>query len=146
MSARARLDAMRPKAPSRTRTADPRPPDQFWTRGNYLGYVAFGSTGVLMILVALGILRAANALGRGEAAWNALMESYSHPLYLWFHAFALAVLTWFALRFFRVFPKTQPPTIGPLRRPPLGLIKVALNGGFVLVSLALALVLGGALP
>ena len=110
---RPRVDSMKPASPPPTRTADPRPPDHFWTRGNYLAYVAFGSTGVLMLLVGLGILNALYALGQGEAAWNALMDAYRNPLYVAFHALALVGLTWFAMRFFHVFPKTQPPTIGP---------------------------------
>jgi fumarate reductase subunit C len=137
---------MKPSGQPRTRTADPRPPDHFWGRGNYLGYVAFGATGILMLLVASLVLRGVWALGEGEGAWNALMASYRHPLYVLFNAFALVGLTWFALRFFSLFPKTQPPRIGPLPRPPDLVFKLALNGGFVVVTILAALVLGGALP
>lgn len=146
MSARARVDSMKPSTAPSTRTADPRPPDQFWTRGNYLGYIAFGSCGLVMMLVALGVLRRVWVLGEGEAAWNALIESTSHPLYVLWHAFALGALTWFGFRFFRVFPKTQPPRIGPAPRPPDLAFKLLLNGGFVVVTLLVGAVLGGFLP
>jgi fumarate reductase subunit C len=146
MSGRARVDAMKPKAQPATRTADPRPPDQFPVRGRYLGYLAFGACGALIMLVAFGILRLLRALGEGEGAWNAALASYANPAYLVFHFLALFALTWFAMRFFRVFPKTQPPRIGPFPRPPDLFFKVALNGGFVVASLLVMAVLGGALP
>jgi hypothetical protein len=63
-----------------------------------------------------------------------------------FHLFALLALTWFGLRFFGLFPRTQPPRIGPFPRPPDLFFRLALNGAFALVSLAVVLVLGGVLP
>lgn len=146
MSGRARVDAMKPKAAPPTRAADPRPPDNFPSRGHYPGYVGFGACGALIMLVAFGILGLLRALSQGEAAWNAALASYGHPAYLVFHFLALFALTWFAMRFFRVFPKTQPPRIGPFPRPPDLFFKVALHGGFVVVSLLAIAVLGGALP
>jgi hypothetical protein len=147
MSARARVDAMRPSRPGRTRTADPRMPDQYWTRGRYLPYVAFGACGVLLYAVGFGLLRAVWVLGDHDpAAWKALLEGWAHPLYVAFHLFALGALTWFGLRFLGLFPKTQPPRIGPFPRPPDLAFKLGLNGAFVVVSLLVALVLGGALP
>jgi hypothetical protein len=147
MSARARVDAMRPRRPGRTRTADPRMPDQYWTRGRYLPYVAFGACGFLLFAVGFGLLRAVWVLGdRDPAAWSALLAGWSHPLYVAFHVFALLALTWFGLRFLGLFPKTQPPRIGPFARPPELFFRLVLNGAFAAVSLLVALVLGGALP
>ncbi len=147
MSARARVDAMRPSRPGRTRTATPRMPDQYWTRGRYLPYIAFGSCGFVLFAVGFGLLRAVWVLGDHDpAAWQALLRSYAHPLYVAFHLLALIALTWFGLRFFGLFPRTQPPRIGPFPRPPDLFFRLALNGAFALVSLALVLVLGGALP
>jgi len=145
MSARARVDAMKPSAAPPTRTADPSPPDHFPGRGNYLSYVAFGATGILMWLAAFQVLRAIQALGAGEEAWNALLASFRHPAYVVFHAFLFVGLTWFALRFFQVFPKTQPPRMGPFARPSDTFFAVALNGVFVAVTLLICLVLGGAI-
>ena len=144
---RARVDAMKPSRPPRTRTADPTLPPQFWTRGNYLPYIAFGSCGLLFFAVGFGLLRLVWALGEGDPArWNAIFESYRHPLYLVFHAFALVALTWFTFRFFRLFPKTQPPKLGPLPRPPDVVFLLGLGGAFAVASTLVALVLGGALP
>lgn len=147
MTARARVDAMKPSRPGRTRAADASPPPNFWRRGNYLPYLAFGSCGLLLLLVAFGILRLVWTLGDGDpAAWNAIFESYGHPLFLVFHAFALVALTWFTFRFFRLFPKTQPPKIGPFKRPPDVVFLLGLAGAFTVATTLAALVLGGALP
>jgi hypothetical protein len=147
MSARARVDAMKPSRPGRTRVADASPPPNFWSRGNYLPYLAFGSCGALLLLVAFGILRLVWTLGDGDpAAWNAIFTSYGHPLFLAFHAFALVALTWFTFRFFRLFPKTQPPKLGPLPRPPDVVFLLGLAGAFTVATVLVALVLGGALP
>jgi fumarate reductase subunit C len=147
VSARARVDAMRPQRPPPTRTAPPRMPDAFPTRGNYLAYVAFGACGFFLMTVGLLVLRTVWTLGHHDpAAWQALLTSYAHPLYVAFHALALVAMTWFALRFFRLFPKTQPPRIGPMRRPPDAFFAVALNGGFVLVSLVAVAILWGVFP
>ena len=147
MAARARVDAMKPSRPGRTRTADASPPPNFWRRGNYLPYLAFGSCGLLLLLVAFGILRLVWTLGDGDpAAWNAIFESYGHPLFLVFHAFALVALTWFTFRFFRLFPKTQPSKLGPFPRPPDVVFLIGLGGAFAVATTLAALVLGGALP
>lgn len=147
MSARARVDAMRPSRPGRTRTSDPRPPDLFWRRGHYLGYVAFGACGVLLYAVGFGMLRAAWALGEHDpAAWAAHLESFRAPGWILFHVLELVALTWFTLRFFRLFPKTQPPRLGRFARPPDTFFAFVLNGAFAVATLLAALVLGGALP
>lgn len=141
---RARVDAMKPAQPGPTRTAPPRMPDQFPGRGNYLGYVAFGMCGFVLYAVSFLLLRAVWALGTSERAWVSLMEEFTNPIYILFHVFALVALTWFALRFFRLFPKTQPPRIGPFKRPPDAFFAVALNGGFIAVSALVVAVLWGA--
>lgn len=147
MSARARVDAMRPKRPGRTRTAEPRLPDQYWTRGRYLAYIAFGSCGFLIYAVAFGILYGVWVLGAHDpAAWQAHLARYARLPYLLFHAFALVALTWFGLRFFSLFPKTQPARIGPFPRPPDLFFTLVLNGAFVVASLLVMFVVGGVVP
>jgi fumarate reductase subunit C len=146
MSGRARVDAMRPHQPGRTRTADPRPPDLFPTRGNYLGYLAFGAAAGLLMLVGFGILRAVWTLGEHDPAkWQAVLDSYKTPAMLLLHVFLLVAIVWFALRFFRVFPKTQPPKIGPFKRPSDVFFAVAFGFAFALATALASLVLGGAL-
>lgn len=147
MSARARVDAMKPSRPGRTRVADPALPPNYWTRGNYLPYVAFGSCGIALFAVGFGILRLVWVLGDGDPArWNAILASYAHPLMLALHAFLLVAITWFAFRFFRLFPKTQPTKLGPFPRPPDVVFLLGLAGAFTVATVLAALVLGGALP
>ena len=144
---RARVDAMKPSRPGPTRTAAPRMPDQFWTRGRYRGYIAFGACGFFLMTVGLLMLRAVWLLGQHDPeAWARLLDGYANPIYLAFHAISLVALVWFGLRFFRVFPKTQPPTIGPFPRPPDVFFAVALNGAFVAATALGVALLWGAIP
>lgn len=143
---RARIDAMKASQPGPTRTAPPRMPDQFWSRGRYRGYIAFGACGFFLLTVSLLLLRAVWVLGDHDpAAWGRLLAGYANPIYVVFHAVALLALVWFGLRFFRVFPKTQPPSIGPFPRPPDAFFAVALNGAFVAATALGVAVLWGAL-
>jgi len=143
---RARIDSMKPSRPTPTRTAPPRLPDQFWTRGRYRGYIAFGACGFFLLTVGLLLLRAVWVLGSHDRqAWERLLAGYANPVYLVFHAIALVALVWFGLRFFRVFPKTQPAKIGPFPRPPDAFFAVALNGAFVVATALGVAVLWGIL-
>jgi fumarate reductase subunit C len=145
MSATPRVDAMKPRNGGATRTAPPHPPVRFPFRGRYLPYITFGSCGIFFLLSGLILLRVVWALGDGPQAWQQVLADFGNPLYLAYHVVALVGLVWFTLRFFRLFPKTQPPKIGPAKRPPDAFFAVALNGAFVVVSLVLVAVLWGAL-
>ena len=142
---RARVDAMRPSQPGPTRTADPRPPDQFPGRGNYRGYILFGLGSGLMLLVSMNVLRAVWRLGAGDRAFDELIASWSSPLYVLFHLVALVWLSWVALRFFSLFPKTQPFRMGPFQRPPDAVLVGGLWGLFIVVTTVLTVVLSGAI-
>jgi fumarate reductase subunit C len=151
MSATPRVDAMKPRRPGPTRTAPPHPPGKFpfqaglgRRNGPLLAYITFGSCGIFFLLSALLVLRAVWALGDGAGDWQQLLADFGSPAYLIYHAIAFVALVWFTLRFFRLFPKTQPPRIGPAKRPPDAFFAVALNGAFVVVSAALVAVLWGA--
>ncbi len=139
------LDAMRPSTPAPTRTADARPPDQFPTKGNYFGYVAFGLGSSLMLVVSLNLLRSVWALMEGEAAFRAIMESFANPFYVLFHSVAFAWLVWVALRFFSLFPKTQPFRMGPFQRPADGVLVGGLYGIFIVSTIVVAAILSGAI-
>lgn len=147
MSGRPRVDAMRPRIPGSTRTADPRPPDRYPARGRYLAYIAFGACGFFLMSLALLVLRAVWVLGSHDAgAWDALLTGFANPVYLVYHGVALIAMLWFALRIFSRVPATQPPRLGPLERPPDRVLVAGLNGVFALVSLAAVLLLWGVLP
>ena len=142
--ARPVVDAMKPLKPGATRTARPRPPDGFPSRGNYRGYIAFACGGFFLMTLSFLVLRAVWALGSGEAAWNRVQGNLQNPLYVIYHALAFLWLSWFILRLFRLFPATQPKRIGPFPRPPDALLVAGLSGAFVVVTLAVAAILWGA--
>jgi fumarate reductase subunit C len=134
---------MAPARPGRTRTAPPRMPREFPLQGRFRAYTLFDATGVVYLLLGLLALRFAWALGSGEAAWSAAMESLENPLYLAFHALAFVSVVFVAVRFFRLFPKSLPPKVGPLRPPPQPVILGMLYAAWIGVSLFLTAILAG---
>jgi fumarate reductase subunit C len=117
--------AMAAAKPGATRTAPPRMPPEFPLRGRYLAYTLFDATGAVYLLLGLLALR---------LVW---------ALYLAFHALALAAVVFVAVRFFRLFPKAQPPKIGPLRPPPQPVIHAMLYAAWALVSVLMTAILAG---
>jgi fumarate reductase subunit C len=143
MAGPAHPEAMAPARPGPTRTAPPRRPAQFPFQGRYLAYVLFDATGIIYLLVGLLALRAVWALGSGEAAWRAVMQAWGHPLYVAFNALALLSVVFVGVRFFRLFPKAQPPRIGPAKPPPQPVILGALYAVWIAATLLFAAVLAG---
>ena len=135
--------AMTPSRPGRTRTAPPQAPSGWYTQPRMLRYLLFDATGIVYLLVAFVALRAVWALGSGEQAWAELMRQLSHPLYVIFHGLALVCVAFVAVRFFRLFPKSQPAKIGPVKPPPRPVLHAMLYGIWIAVSGVLALVLAG---
>lgn len=138
--------AMTPRKPGSTRTAPPTVPDDFWTRPRMLTYLLFDATGIVYLLVGFVALRVATALGGGQAKWDALMESFSHPGYLIFHAIALVSALFVGVRFFRLFPKAQPAHIGPAKPPPPAVLQATLYVAWIVITALLLAVLGGVWP
>jgi fumarate reductase subunit C len=136
---------MAPPKDAPTRAAPPRRPDQFPLRGRYLAYTLFDWTGLLYLLLGFLALRVVWALGSGEADFDAALASFDHPLYVAFHLLAFAGVCFVAVRFFRLFPKAQPPRIGPLRPPPAPVISALLYGAWIAVAGLFALILAGGL-
>ena len=135
--------AMGASKPGRTRTAPPRMPREFPLAGRYRAYTLFDATGLVYLLLGLLAVRLARALAAGPEAWSAAMASLRHPLYLAFHALALVAVVFVGVRFFSLFPKAQPPKIGPLSPPPARVILAGLYGAWIAVTLLLAVILAG---
>jgi fumarate reductase subunit C len=129
--------------PAPTRTAPPRMPREFPLRGRYRAYTLFDATGLVYLLLGLLAVRFAWALGDGEVAWSAAMAGLRNPIYVAFHAFALACVVFVGVRFFRLFPKSQPPRIGPLAPPPQPVILGLLYAAWIGVTLVLGAILAG---
>jgi len=137
--------AMQPSRPGRTRTAPPSLPDRYPFGGRYLAYTLFDITGLIYLIVGFGALRVVWALGNGPEAWEALRAQLASPLYVAFHLLALASVCFVAVRFFRLFPKAQPPRIGPAKPPPGPVIHVMLYAAWLGITLLFATILAGGL-
>jgi fumarate reductase subunit C len=134
---------MAAREPGRTRTAPPRMPPEFPMAGRYRAYTLFDATGLVYLLLGLLALRLAWALGDGEAAWSAAMAGLRNPLALAFHALALAGVVFVGVRFFSLFPKAQPPKLGPLKPPPQPLILGGLYAAWIATTALLGSILAG---
>ena len=145
MAKAAHPHAMQPHQQGRTRTAPPSLPDQFPWSGRYLAYTLFDLTGAIYLLLGFGILRVVWTLGDGPEAWAALRAQYAQPAVLVFHVFALLCVCFVAVRFFRLFPKSQPARIGPAKPPPQPLILGMLYAAWIGVTLVFGAILGGAI-
>ena len=145
MAGPAHPDAMAPSQPGRTRTAPPRRPDQFPFSGRYRAYTLFDMTGILYLLLGFVALRVVWALGSGEEAWRAALETLQSPLYLGFHLLSLASVIFVGVRFFGLFPKAQPPRIGPAKPPPPPVILTLLYGAWIGFTVVFSLILAGAI-
>jgi fumarate reductase subunit C len=143
MPRNAHPQAMAPSKPGRTRTAPPELPPQFPFGGRYLAYILFDLTGILYLLLGFLVLCAVWSLGSGESAWNEVLESYRGILYIGFHAIALVGVIFVGIRFFGLFPKAQPPRIGPVKPPPKPVILTMLYALWIGVTAFLSIVLAG---
>ena len=146
MAPTAHPDAMAPRKPGSTRTAPPQMPATYWSQPRMRTYLLFGATGILYLLVGFVALRVANALAAGPEAWATLQASFAHPIYLLFHGLALAGAIFVGVRFFRLFPKAQPPSIGPAKPPPAPILHAMLYAAWAGVTVVLLVVLGGIWP
>ena len=144
MSRPAHPHAMQPRQAGRTRTAPPQLPAKFPFAGRYRAYTLFDWTGVIYLLLGFLALEIVWSLGSGEASWNRVMTSFQNPIYIAFHVLALVSVVFVGVRFFGLFPKAQPPRIGPFR-PPQRVILVALYAVWIGVTVVFSLVLAGVL-
>ncbi len=137
--------AMAPPKPGRTRTAPPQMPSTWWSAPRIRTYLLFDATGIIYFLVAFLAIHLVNALAAGPEAWNSAMESLRSPLYIAFHLLSFASVVFVAVRFFRLFPKAQPPTIGPLKPPPGPVIHAMLYVLWFAITALMTAILAGVL-
>jgi len=137
--------AMQPKQPGRTRTAPPQRPHQFPFSGRYRAYTLFDWTGLVYLLLGFLALEIVWALGNGPEAWSALQARLESPAYIVFHVVSFASVIFVGVRFFRLFPKAQPPRIGPAKPPPAPVILAGLYAAWIGVTAIFAFILAGGL-
>ena len=135
--------AMTPSRPGRTRTAPPQAPSGWFTQPRMLRYLLFDATGVIYLLCGLGALRAVWMLGSGPTAWTSFQQEYARAPMILLHVVCLAAVIFVGVRFFRLFPKSQPAKIGPAKPPPRPIIHAMLYAAWIAVSGGLALIMAG---
>ncbi len=145
MARPAHPDAMKSSRPSPTRMAPPQMPSEYPMGGRYRAYTLFDATGFVYLLVGLLGVRVVWALGDGPVAWAQLQSELQNPLYVGFHLLALLSVLFVGVRFFRLFPKAQPPRIGPAKPPPQPVILGGLYAAWLGVTLLMAAILSGGL-
>ncbi len=138
-------EAMQPARPGSTRTAPPQTARGWYAQPRMRRYLLFDATGLVYLMLGFLVLRQVWALGTGESAWQQALSELAHPLYLGFHLLSLAAVVFVAVRFFALFPKAQPPRIGPAKPPPAPLIHAGLYAAWIGVSLVLGVILAGGL-
>ena len=125
--------------------APPQMPSEYPMGGRYRAYTLFDATGFVYLLVGLLGVRVVWALGDGPVAWAQLQSELQNPLYVGFHLLALLSVLFVGVRFFRLFPKAQPPRIGPDKPPPHPGILGGLYAAWLGVTLLMAAILSGGL-
>ena len=134
---------MAPPKPGRTRTAPPQMPSTWWSAPRIRTYLLFDATGIIYFLVGFLAIKIVGQLGAGPIAWQAQMKALENPIYILFHVVALASVIFVAVRFFRLFPKAQPPAIGPAKPPPGPVIHAGLYALWIGLTLVISLALAG---
>lgn len=144
MARAAHPDALGPSRPGPTRTAPPMMPPKFPMAGRYRSYTLFGACSPAFVISSLILLRMTWALGDGEAAWSGVLRDLRHPLSLLYHGVALIAFLYTGWRFFiKLFGKSQPPRIGPLRPPPAAAFPPMLIAVWLIASAAVTAVAWG---
>jgi fumarate reductase subunit C len=118
-------------------------PASWWSHPRIRTYLLFDATGIVYLLLGLVALRVVWALGAGPEVWDATIASLSNPLYIAFHLLGLVAVIFVGVRFFRFFPKSQPPRIGPVKPPPQPVILAGLYVAWIGITLVFAFILAG---
>jgi fumarate reductase subunit C len=143
MAGSAHPEAMAPPKKGPTRTAPPQMPSTWWSAPRIRNYLLFDATGLVYLLIGGVILKLVWNLGKGPAAWEAGLQGLTNPIYIAFHLLCLVSVIFVGVRFFSLFPKAQPPSIGPVKPPPAHVIKAMLYVVWVGITVALSLILAG---
>jgi fumarate reductase subunit C len=145
MAGPAHPHAMAPPKPGRTRTAPPQMPKTWWGSKRMRTYLLFDATGFIYFLLGFGAIAWFNALAGGKETWEAHIAAMSTVPMIILHAICFASVIFVGIRFFRLFPKAQPPSIGPLKPPPGPVIHATLYVVWAVITIVFGLILAGGL-
>lgn len=145
MAGAAHPEAMAPPKPAKTRAAPPQMPSTWWSAPRIRTYLLFDATGFIYLLVGFVAIRMIRALADGPAAWQSAMTSLEHPIYIAFHVLCFVSVLFVGVRFFRLFPKAQPPSIGPIKPPPGAVIQGGLYALWIGITVVMSAALAGAI-
>ena len=121
-----------------------RPMAGWWRRNPfYIFYMLRESTAVFVALYAFQLLYGLYTLTVSEAAFDAWQSSLQHPLYLVFHAVALAAALLHAFTWFNVAPKAMPVLYLGKHRVADRTVVLAQFVIFVVVSAAMIIAVAG---
>jgi fumarate reductase subunit C len=120
-------------------------PSSWWSAPRIRTYLLFDATGIVYFLIGFLAIGLVNSLGDGPMAWRAAIERLGNPAYIAFHLLCLVSVVFVAVRFFRLFPKAQPPQIGPLKPPPGPVIHATLYVVWIAITVVGSLILAGGL-
>jgi fumarate reductase subunit C len=120
-------------------------PASWWGSKRILTYLLFDATGIIYFLVAFQAIRLIAALGDGPIAWTDAMDALRSPLNVGFNALSLVSVVFVAVRFFRLFPKAQPPMIGSIKPPPAAVIHATLYVVWLGITALMTAILAGVL-
>ncbi len=128
-----------------TRRPYMRPMAGWWRRNPfYLFYMLRESTAVFVTLYALQLLYGVYTLTVGQAAFEAWLARLQHPVYIVFHALALAAALLHAFTWFNVAPKAMPALyLGTRRVSDRTVVRVQFVIFFVVSAIMLGVALGG---
>ncbi len=140
-------DAMSPHQAGPTRTAPPMMSPKYPMSGRYRSYTIFGACSFAFVFSSLILLSTVWALGNGPEAYARVMDGFGNPIYLAYHVLALLAFVYTGVRFFlKLFGKSQPRRVGPLRPPPAAAFPPMMLAAWVAASAAVVIVAWGIFP
>ena len=106
----------------------------------------FGLTGLVYVFLGFLVLEMVWALGSGPAEWSRIQATLASAPMIAIHGVCFVSVIFVGVRFFRLFPKAQPPRLGPAKPPPGPVILATLYAAWIGASVVFAAILAGGLP
>lgn len=121
-----------------------RPMAGWWRRNPfYYGYMVRELSSVILVIYTLLLLCGVYRLAQGRASYEGWLATLRHPVSVWLHVAALAIILYHAWTWFKVMPKTMPfVRVGGKRVSDNAIIATGCIAAVVLSALLFAFVWG----